>query len=79
LRRWLVGIPLTKKQGTHTPFHSRVHDGPPSFRPCQARRIDVVVIRAWSPFIVSGALHDFDSEKAEAPGTQRIMPSVTGF
>jgi hypothetical protein len=75
-RRWLVGIPPSKKQETHTPLHSRVHDGPPSLLPRHVGRIDVVVIRAQSPFVVSGALHGLDGEKAETPGTPCIISGV---
>jgi hypothetical protein len=38
--------------------------------------IDVVVVWARSPFIVSGALHGSDCEKVEAPSTPHIIPVV---
>jgi hypothetical protein len=75
-RHWLVGIPLLKKQGTCTPFHNRMHDGPPSLLPHHAGRIDVVVIHAQSPFTVSGALHGLDDKKVMVPGTPCIISGV---
>jgi hypothetical protein len=57
-------------------LHSHVHDGLPSLLPHYTRRNDVVVIRSRSPFIVSGALHGFDGEKAKVPGMPRIILGV---
>jgi hypothetical protein len=56
------------------PLHSHVHDGPPSLLPRHAGRINVVVIHAWSPFAVSGALYGLHGEEAEAPSTLCIIP-----
>jgi hypothetical protein len=58
---------------THS-FQSHVHDGPPSLLPHHVSWIDIIDVRAQSPFAVSGALHSLDSEKAEAPSTPRIIP-----
>jgi hypothetical protein len=47
------------------PFHNQVQDGLPSLLLHYTGRNDDVVIRAQSPFAVSGALHGLDDEKAE--------------
>jgi hypothetical protein len=65
-----------KQIGNMHPFHIHVHDALPSLLPHHVVRNAVVVIRARSPFIVSGALHGLDGEKAKVPGTPRIIPSV---
>jgi hypothetical protein len=59
--------------GNMHPFHNHVHDGPPSLLPHHAGLIDVVVIRARSPFAVSGALHGLDGERTEVPSTPHII------
>jgi hypothetical protein len=51
-------------------------DGSPSLLPCHISWIDVVDVRDQSPFVVSGALHGSDGEKAEAPSTPCIIPIV---
>jgi hypothetical protein len=60
---------------THS-FQSHGCDGPPSLLPRHASWIDVVDVRARSPFVMSGALHSSDGEKAEAPSTPCIIPVV---
>jgi hypothetical protein len=54
------------------PFHSRVHDGPPSLLPHHAGRNDVVAMRARSLFTVNGALHDLGGKKIKVLGTPCI-------
>jgi hypothetical protein len=58
------------------PFQSRGCDGSPSSLPCHAGRIIVVDTWARSPLTMSGALHDMDGKKAEAPSTPRTVPGV---
>jgi hypothetical protein len=58
---------------THS-FQSHGRDGPPSLLPRHVSWIDVVDVQAWSPFTVSGVLHDSDRGKVEAPSTPRIIP-----
>jgi hypothetical protein len=55
-------------------FQSRGCDGPPSFLPHHVSWIDIVDVRAQSPFVVSGALRGSDGEKAEVPSTPLIIP-----
>jgi hypothetical protein len=64
---------VEEMETTHS-FKSRGHDGPHSLLPRHISWIDVVDLRAWSPFIVNGAMHGSNGEKAEAPGTPHIIP-----
>jgi hypothetical protein len=66
---------VEEMETTHS-FYNHGHDGPPSLLPHHISWIDVIDVRARSPFTVSGALHDSDGEKAEAPSTPCIIPVV---
>jgi hypothetical protein len=58
---------------THS-FQSHGCGGLPSLLPHHVSWIDVVDMWTQSPFIVSGALHGSDGEKAKAHSTPRIIP-----
>jgi hypothetical protein len=65
-----------KQIGNMHPFHIHVHDALPSLLPHHVVRNAVVVIRARSPFIVSGALHGLDGEKAKVMAISALQ---TGY
>jgi hypothetical protein len=60
---------------THS-FQSCARDRPPSLLPHCVGWVSVVGIRDQPPFVASGTSHGSGGEKAEAPSTPRIIPSM---
>jgi hypothetical protein len=57
-------------------FQSHGHDGLPSLLPHHISWIDIVDVRAWSPFIVCEVLYHLDGRKVEAANSPHIIPCM---
>jgi hypothetical protein len=73
-----IGLFGSLHHGTKAMHSCQNHgcDGSPSMLPRHTGRIDIVDTRAWSPLVVSGALHGLDGKEAEVPSTLHTILGV---